>query len=182
MAGLRKRRNPGGTSMTGEEENTCTYAEPIDVDEQIKLISELREQAVKDYEYQKVAINYICIFTAGMSLYLSEYHGIPVGLIFRLSSASLHMLAAYVGSIRDPKEVLPAKIPLLVAMVLLSVQIMHLMYTYEHYTRDEWFLPMVLVAGNILTLSVSTILSMDTKATFRSVDELESLQYKFRSA
>ena len=82
MVGLRKRHNPttGSASIRADEN---ADVEPIDEDDQIKLISELREQAIKDYEYQTRAINYVCIFTAGISLYLSEYHEIPVGIIFR---------------------------------------------------------------------------------------------------
>ena len=92
------------------------------------------------------------------------------------------MLAAYIGSIHDPKESLPAKNLILMAMVLLTIQLIRLFCTYDHYANDEWFLPMILVAGNMTTLSVSVALSMDTKSTFRSVDELERLRYNFKSA
>jgi len=51
--------------------------------EQSKIISELKQQAFNDYNQQRKALTGICILFAGISMYLSEFHGVHVNLFLR---------------------------------------------------------------------------------------------------
>lgn len=51
--------------------------------EQITLVDELRKQARQDYEFQRKSLKILCLLFAGISLYLSEFHGIHVSLPVR---------------------------------------------------------------------------------------------------
>jgi len=51
--------------------------------EQLKIISELKQQAFNDCNQQRKALTGICILFAGISMYLSEFHGVHVNLFLR---------------------------------------------------------------------------------------------------
>ena len=75
---LRKRLDKSSNDQ-GEQVTTS----PMDDHEQISLIDELRKQALEDYEFQQKIYLCVCFLFAGISIYISEFHGVHVNLIVR---------------------------------------------------------------------------------------------------
>ena len=40
-------------------------------------------------------------------------------------------------------------------LIMLSTECLYLFYIYEHYSKEEWYIPFLLVIGNTCTLSIS---------------------------
>jgi len=158
---------------------------PMEEHEQIGLVEELRKQASEDYKFQRKCMKILCLLFSAISLYLSEYHGVHVSLAVRLFSATLHIFSGHVlmnckgvdDSGKDDSQSI-----VYLCLIMLSTECLYLFYIYEHYSKEEWYIPFLLVIGNTCTLSISLNFKRDMTTVLSSIDELDSLRYSHKSA